>query len=87
MSHQDTRKKLTLHRETLRTLDTVELEGIHGGTTPATPGIFNASVRFCRYSDKIVGGVVSAAKATKWAYDHRPKGNPADPPSVVGATA
>jgi hypothetical protein len=87
MSNQTARKKLTLHRETIRTLDTIELDGVQGGVTPATPGILTASVRFCQHTGKILGGVVSAVKATKWAYEHRPKGNPNDPPSVVGATA
>jgi len=40
-------RKLTLTRETLQPLQDAELGGINGGTTPATPGIYVASARFC----------------------------------------
>ncbi|MCW5809140.1 MAG: hypothetical protein KIT31_42695 [Deltaproteobacteria bacterium] len=36
--------KLTLHRETMMTLEATHLDGVHGGVTPA---VFTASVRFC----------------------------------------
>jgi hypothetical protein len=78
------RKKLSLQRETIRTLDTVELDGIHGGTWTAA---VTASIRFCRHTDKVVKGAVVFGRAVKWAADHAPKGDPNNPPSVVEATA
>jgi len=39
--------KLSLKAETLMQLQVADLEGIHGGTSPALPVIFTASVRFC----------------------------------------
>ena len=84
MSTKNERKKLSLNRETIRTLSGVELRDIHGGTLGA---IVAVTVRVCRYSDKIVRGAVIAGGAVKWAVDNAPKGDPDNPPSFVGATA
>jgi hypothetical protein len=84
MSNKNERRKLSLNRETIRTLNGAELGDIHGGTLGA---IVTVSVRVCRYSDKIVRGAVAAGGAIKWAVDNAPKGDPDNPPSFVGATA
>jgi hypothetical protein len=44
MKKATTNSKLSLNRETVMTLEPTELDGVHGGVTPA---IFTASVRFC----------------------------------------
>jgi hypothetical protein len=84
MSNKNERRKLSLNRETIRTLNNVELGDIHGGTLGAIAAV---TVRVCRYSDKIARGAVIATGAIKWAVDNAPKGDPDNPPSFVGATA
>ena len=84
MSNKTDRKKLSLNSETIRTLGVAELGDVNGGTIGA---IATASMRFCRYTDKVVKGAVIAGKAIKWATDHAPAGDPDNPPSVVSATA
>lgn len=84
MSNKNERRKLSLNRETIRTLNGAELGDIHGGTLGAAVTL---SARFCRYSDKIVRGAVAVGGAIKWAVDNAPKGDPDNPPSFVGATA
>lgn len=82
-------KKLTLNRETIQRIDNADLGDIYGGATPSVvvSAVFTASVRLCQHSDKIARGVSIAVGATKWAVNNQPKGNPDNPPSVVGATA
>jgi hypothetical protein len=77
-------KKLTLHSETIRTLSGGELNDVNGGTWGA---VVTASIRFCKYTDKVVKGGIAAGKAIKWAVDNAPAGDPENPPSFVGATA
>jgi len=84
MSNNTSRKKLSLNGETIRTLGVAELDDVNGGTWGA---IVTASIRVCRYTDKVVKGAVIGGNAIKWAIDHAPKGDPDNPPSFVGATA
>jgi hypothetical protein len=77
MNNQTATKKLSLRSETIRTLDTVELGDVNGGTWG--PAI-KLSLKHC-------GKVYAYVKATKWAQDHQIPGNPNNPPSVVTATA
>src|SRR5207253_1507257 len=73
MSNKNERRKLSLNRETIRTLNGAELGDVNGGTIGA---IVTASIRVCRYSDKIVRGAVALGGAVKWAVDNAPKGDP-----------
>jgi hypothetical protein len=41
------RSKLSINRQTVMPLQPTELGEINGGTSPAGPAIFMASVRFC----------------------------------------
>jgi len=84
MSNKDDRKKLSLQSETIRTLSSTELHEVNGGTIGP---IITASIRFCRYTDKVVKGTIAVGKGIDWLTHHQPKGNPDNPPSVVTATA
>ena len=57
-------RKLTLQRETLAPLQREDLGDIHGGTTPATPGLFSLSVRFCEQASAISLRACAAASAS-----------------------
>jgi hypothetical protein len=48
------RSKLALNRQTVMPLQPADLSAANGGTSPAGPAIFMASVRFCA----AVGGAI-----------------------------
>jgi len=63
-------RKLTLNRETIRTLHQAEIAGVHGGTTPATTVVGPVV---------LTAGVATAAvcqPAGNWVLDQAGKGFP-----------
>lgn len=73
-----TSRKLELKRETVQPLTHGEMYDVNGGTIGP---IVTASIRFCKYTDKIVKATVPVVKATKWALDH---GGPANTGNISG---
>jgi hypothetical protein len=83
-------KKLSLKTETLVRLDDTDLEYVQGGTSPAFSIAIRVSARACvpagEWALRTAQGP-AAGTGFLTVVKNRPQGNPANPPSVVGATA